>query len=137
MLFDVEYVITIHDEIIAEFGGLPGFAGGGRGGVESALARVEHHAAYAGVNDVFAVAALYAVALARGHVFNDGNKRTGLACALTYLDQQGIVVPERAFLEDVMVDVAEGVVNAEDLSDLFSTLWVAVGKPAPGDAPEF
>jgi death-on-curing protein len=30
------------------------------------------------MNDVFDVAAMYAVAIARGHVFNDANKRTAL-----------------------------------------------------------
>ncbi|MGN7981296.1 type II toxin-antitoxin system death-on-curing family toxin [Burkholderia sp. 22313] len=40
---------------------------------------------YAGLDDVFGIAATYAVAIARGHVFNDANKRTGLTCALTYM----------------------------------------------------
>ncbi|WP_261318313.1 type II toxin-antitoxin system death-on-curing family toxin [Burkholderia cepacia] len=52
----------------------------GRGGVESALHRVENHAHYAGLDDVFGIAATYATAIARGHVFNDANKRTGLTC---------------------------------------------------------
>jgi len=32
-LLDVGFVVAIHDEIIAELGGLPGFAGSGIGGV--------------------------------------------------------------------------------------------------------
>ncbi|PRF31372.1 hypothetical protein C6Q21_18465 [Burkholderia multivorans] len=61
--------------MLDELGGLPGFAGVGRGGVDAALARVENHAIYNGINDVFGIAAMYTVAIARGHVFNDGNKR--------------------------------------------------------------
>jgi len=53
-LLDVDFVITVHDEIILEFGGLAGFAGGGRGAVESALQRVANHAPYAGLDDVIA-----------------------------------------------------------------------------------
>jgi death-on-curing protein len=68
-MLDLDYVITIHDEILAKYGGLPGFASGGRGGVEAAIQRVGNHVFYAGLNDVFGIAAAYAVAIARGHVF--------------------------------------------------------------------
>ncbi|TKR55317.1 type II toxin-antitoxin system death-on-curing family toxin [Allopusillimonas ginsengisoli] len=127
-MLDVDYVITIHDEIIAQFGGLSGYGQGGRDAIESALSRIEHHAYYADVDDVFAIAALYAVAIARGHVFNDGNKRTGLTCALTYLLQQDIFIPEVNQLEDIMVDVASGEIEHEVLADLFSALWIAHDK---------
>jgi death-on-curing protein len=43
-VLELEYVITAHDEILRDLGGLGGFASGGRGGVESALVRVENHA---------------------------------------------------------------------------------------------
>jgi death-on-curing protein len=77
-LLNLDYVVTIHDEIIRDFGGLGGFAHGGFGGVEAALNRVANHAHYAGLDDVFGIAATYAEAIARGHVFNDANKRTVL-----------------------------------------------------------
>lgn len=67
-MLDVDYVVTIHDEILTDLGGLAGFASGGRGGIESALARVDNHALYNGADDVFGIAAMYAVATARGHV---------------------------------------------------------------------
>lgn len=117
-MLDVEFVIAVHDEIIAELGGLPGFAAAGRGGVESALARVENHAYYNGLDDVFGIASMYAVAIAKGHVFNDANKRTGLTCALTYLDQQGIAIKEQPVLEDVMVEIAEGNISMEDFASI-------------------
>ena len=43
-MLDLEYVVTIHDEIIRDLGGLSGFAHAGLGGVEAALHRVENHA---------------------------------------------------------------------------------------------
>ncbi|WP_254600479.1 Fic family protein [Achromobacter kerstersii] len=82
-MLDSQFFIAIHDEILAETGGLPGLAGGGVGAVEAALFRIEMHAHYAGLDDVFGIAGLYAEAVARGHVFNDANKRTALTCALT------------------------------------------------------
>jgi death-on-curing protein len=122
-LLDLDYVITIHDEIIRDLGGLSGFAHAGRGGVEAALHRVENHVHYAGLDDVFGIAATYAVAIARGHVFNDANKRTGLTCALTYMERQGISIPRLADLEDLMVDVADGGVTSEELAEYFSAVW--------------
>jgi death-on-curing protein len=40
------------------------------------LARVENRIAYGLIDDVFDLAAAYAVAIAQGHCFNDANKRT-------------------------------------------------------------
>jgi death-on-curing protein len=107
-------------------GGLPGFAQAGPGGVEAVLARVENHAHYAGLDDVFGIAAMYAVAIARGHVFNDGNKRTALVCALTYLSVQGYDLSSTLEIEDdlveVMVEVAEGKIEREELADYLSVI---------------
>jgi death-on-curing protein len=115
-----DFVIAIHDEIIAALGGLPGFAGGGIAGVEAALQRVSNHAYYAGLDDVFGIAAMYAEAIARGHVFNDANKRTGLTCALTYIERQGFHVKKDPILEDATVMLAEGTWPREDFAWL---LW--------------
>ncbi|MBA3590340.1 type II toxin-antitoxin system death-on-curing family toxin [Methylibium sp.] len=115
-MLDLDFVITVHDEIIQELGGLPGFAGGGYGAVQAALQRVAFHAEYAGLDDVLGIAALYAEAIARGHVFNDGNKRTGLTCALAYLEQQGIHVKNDPVLEDLMVALAVGNFPRDDFA---------------------
>lgn len=76
--------------------------------MEAALHRVENHALYDGLDDVLGVAALYAEAIARGHVFNDANKRTGLSCALIYLTQQGHKVRQDPILEELTVALATG-----------------------------
>ena len=39
-------------------------------------------------------AAAYMYYITKGHLFHDGNKRTGLAVALTFLDWNGIRVPK-------------------------------------------
>ncbi|WP_050978257.1 type II toxin-antitoxin system death-on-curing family toxin [Bordetella petrii] len=129
-MLDPQFVIAVHDEIIAELGGLPGLAGGGAGAVEAALFRVEMHARYAELNDVFGIAGLYAEAIARGHVFNDANKRT----ALTYLYGQGIEVPRLPELEEVMVHLAAGNLSGEDVADFLCAVWIDHGKPIVGNA---
>jgi len=104
----IKSVLSIHDKILMRYGGLAGFSQGGEGGLQSALQRVENHMLYNQVNNVFEIAALYGVALARGHIFNDGNKRTALACTLLYLDQCGILIPQIPDLEQAVVDIATG-----------------------------
>lgn len=79
---------------------------------------------YRQLSDVFDIAAMYAVALARGHVFNDANKRTALVTALTYLALQGYDVPRSDVLEDIMVDVAEGTLDESDLASLLFSIAV-------------
>jgi death-on-curing protein len=68
-----EVVEQIHDDLLgpSELSGLARDKS-----LDSALARVENRLAYGMINDVFDLAAAYAMAIARGHCFNDGNKRT-------------------------------------------------------------
>ncbi len=128
-MLDPQFVVAIHDEILAETGGLPGLAGAGMGGVEAALFRIEMHAQYAGLDDVFGVAGLYAEAIARGHVFNDANKRTALTCALTYLYRQGIAIPRIPELEEVVVMLAAGEISGTAFADFLDSVWHVHGKP--------
>jgi death-on-curing protein len=65
---------------------------------------------------------MYAVAIARGHIFNDANKRTALVSALTYLKLQEITVERNDSLEDLMVKVAEGNLSVEDFADILADL---------------
>ena len=122
-MLELQYVITTHDEIIAELGGLSGPGPGGLGGVQSALARVDNHAHYNGIDDVFGIAAMYTIAIARGHIFNDGNKRTGLTCALAYLAREGFHIPRTPALEEVVVRVAEGEIEHDIFASYLSSLW--------------
>ena len=65
---------------------------------------------------------MYAVAIARGHIFNDANKRTALVAALTYLKLQDITVERNARLEDDMVAVAEGVLDVQAFADILTLI---------------
>lgn len=70
--FDKRALMLLHDESLAEHGGLPGLRDEGL--LDSALARPLNLAAY-GNPDVCELAASYCVELAKNHPFVDGNKR--------------------------------------------------------------
>ena len=77
-----DVVLALHDEQIAEHGGLSGIRDAAL--VESALARPLNLAAY-GEPDAADLAAAHAFGLARNHPFADGNKRSAAVVALTFL----------------------------------------------------
>lgn len=67
---DAALVEALHDEVL-NLGEIPGRARDKS--LEGALARVENRLAYGIIEDAFHLAAMYAVAVATGHCFNDGN----------------------------------------------------------------
>jgi len=69
--------------LLAEFGGSSGVRDGGL--LDSTLARPESLLAY-GKPSVFELAASYAFGLVKNHPFIDGNKRTGFATAVLFLE---------------------------------------------------
>ncbi|MDP2265029.1 MAG: type II toxin-antitoxin system death-on-curing family toxin [Thiobacillus sp.] len=79
---DRAVLIAAHDEQLAEHGGATGFRDEGL--FDSALARPLDLAAY-GSPDACALAASYAVALAKNHPFLDGNKRTAFVAMELFL----------------------------------------------------
>ena len=74
--------------------------------------------------DRFEMAAAYAFHLCQNHPFFDGNKRTGLACALVFLELNGIPIedPER-LLHQAMIDTATGSLDKLGLAQVFRSLW--------------
>jgi len=112
------FVIAVHDEILRQ-------TGVGREGchiekLESVLGRIDQQIYYNNVNDLFEIAAWYGIALAKGHAFVDGNKRTGLAVMLTFLEIQGVSIHESTGLDDLMVDIVESQDQHEDLAKIVS-----------------
>jgi death-on-curing protein len=82
-----DQVIEVHAEMLQRWGGAAG--GGHRGreyeGVEAAVQAVKN-SYYESLEDL---AGAYAVYIVQGHVFLDGNKRTGAAAMLTFLLANG------------------------------------------------
>lgn len=120
-LLDAARVSEIHDLILSTETGRHGDYG--VGALEGALARISSKVDYEGMEDVFDIAAMYAVAIAKGHVFVDANKRTGLVTALTYLSIQGIDIPRDEQLEEMMVDIADGTMDEKEFSAMLYLIY--------------
>ncbi|MBL8551439.1 MAG: type II toxin-antitoxin system death-on-curing family toxin [Hyphomonadaceae bacterium] len=84
---DLEAILVLHDEQIAEHGGASGLRD--RGLLESALARPRNAWSYV-EGDLIALAAIYAGAIMRNHPFVDGNKRAGFLAAYAFLYVNGL-----------------------------------------------
>ena len=76
-------LLAIHAQQVERFGGAHGVLD--QNVVLSALARPRQRWSYDQSADLADLAAAYLVGFARSQGFNDGNKRTGLACALVFL----------------------------------------------------
>jgi death-on-curing protein len=80
-------LLAIHAQQIERFGGAHGVLD--QHVVLSTLARPQQRWHYDESADLADYAAAYLVGFARSQGFNDGNKRTGLACALVFLALNG------------------------------------------------
>lgn len=109
-----EVIDNIHADSLALFGGIAGVRDEGL--IESALGSAQN-AWFYGRGDLFEVAAAYAFHLSQAQAFIDGNKRTGIAAALIFLEYNG--VPSRVddgTLYDAMIGIAERRLNKPQLA---------------------
>lgn len=132
LFLEAEDILEIHDLILASE---PGVKGVHQDKLEAVAGRVKNIYSYEGVSSPFELAAHYAVAIARGHAFVDGNKRTAFVAMTTVLDANGFPVPESDTLEilgnsrswsDIMVNVAEGKIDAEELGRMIAIVYIGV-----------
>ena len=99
------FVVAVHDEILKKTS--VGREGCHYDKLEGVLSRIDQQMYYNNVHDLFEIAAWYGIAIAKGHAFVDGNKRTGLATMLTFLEIQGVSIQDHTGLDDLMVDIVE------------------------------
>ena len=93
--------------------------------LESALARVDNRLAYGMINDVCDLAAAYAIAVARGHCFNDGNKRTAFRVMNAVLALNGIQIAwQTVEVGQTIIRAAQGLLEEPDLAD-----WLRARAP--------
>lgn len=112
-----ETVSAIHHRQVAEHGGSEGLRDEGL--LSSALARPQNLLAYGEPRpDLASLAAAYAYGIARNHPFVDGNKRTALVAARTFLILNGVDL-DATQDEKVLtfLNLAEGVISEEELAD--------------------
>lgn len=85
---DEAVVLAMHEDQLSEHGGSVGIRD--RGLLQTALAKPMQAASYGDpAPDLAALAAAYAYGIAHLHPFIDGNKRTSLVAAETFLDLHG------------------------------------------------
>ena len=125
---DPNVLYAVHDEQLAEHGGGAGVRDAGL--FESALARPVNLAHY-GEPDAADLAAAYGFGIARNHPFIDGNKRTALAAALTFLSLNGhdVMIPMEgcAEVEELMLTIADGKLEREEATARFKDFLTRIG----------
>lgn len=91
--------------------------------LEGALARPRGHYHYGGVDSLYELAALYAIALTKAHAFQDGNKRTALLAVRAFLKANGMEFdhgPRDEEAVEMMQDIATDAAGREEV-----TKWIA------------
>jgi death-on-curing protein len=90
VFLDKPQVLEIHELQISFFGGQPGIRDEGL--LDSAISAPINYFHYSKIQNLFDLAACYAFHISKNHGFVDGNKRAGLASAITFLKINGIPV---------------------------------------------
>jgi death on curing protein len=119
VFLSLENIISIHDRMTKEFGGMPGIAD--RGMLESAAAMPG-----AGISGKYlheglpAMAAAYLFHICKNHPFFDGNKRTAVVAAEIFLNINGMSLnASNDELKDLCLRVAAGEVSKGETVDFF------------------
>ncbi|MEW6202334.1 MAG: type II toxin-antitoxin system death-on-curing family toxin [bacterium] len=114
--------VEIHADQIERYGGEPGVRDIGL--LDAALAMP--HASFGGEflhKDLFEMAAAYAFHICQNHAFVDCNKRTALACALVFLEFNGVELRDpKGKLYEVMMSVASSNMDKTALAIIFRKL---------------
>ena len=112
-----EQVLFIHYRLVSETGGEHGVRDLGM--LESAVARPR--ATFDGQElypDIFEKATVLMESLINNHPFVDGNKRTGIACAVLFLQQNGVSFSARnADLEKFTLRVASSNAGRSEITE--------------------
>ena len=120
---ELDVVLAIHDEQLAEHGGQPGVRDHGL--LESALGRPRHQFAY-GAQSITRLAASYAFGISRNHPFLDGNKRTSLVVAELFLELNGYeLLAGDAQCVSTFLQLVAGDLGEDQLAE-----WIAANSAA-------
>jgi len=111
----LEEVLKFHDEMIERFGGPAGIRDLAL--LESALAQPEMAVFDNEVYEtIIEKAAAYIYFIIKNHPFIDGNKRTGLVCAIVFLRNNNIEVQENfESLYNFAIDIASSEIQIPEI----------------------
>lgn len=120
----VDFVLTLHEEQLAMFGGGEGLRDMGL--LESAMARPLNLFAYQPDVPLSGLAASLAYGIIRNHPFVDGNKRTGLLAIRAFMFVNGFTF-EAGQAEEVaqILSLAAGEIGEAELAG-----WIGVNSQA-------
>lgn len=114
-------VIAFHDRLLAVLPGIKGMPEPQR--AEAIIYRVQNQLYNEGVEDIFVLAAIYLIAISRGHIFNDGNRRTAFFVTMVFLNRNGIAIrDEDNELEELTVSAATGDATTEVIAAVLRRL---------------
>jgi death-on-curing protein len=119
----LETVLRFHAMSLELYGGAGGIRD--RGLLESAIA--QPLATFGGEylhTDVFEMAAAYLFHVVENHPFVDGNKRTGLFCALAFLEANDVPTDTTHDLYELVISVAEGKLSKQEIAKAFRSAFV-------------
>jgi death-on-curing protein len=118
---EIEEVQRLHERSLKAYGGTAGVRDFGL--VESAVDQPKNDFYYANA-DLFGIAAAYAFHIAQAQAFLDGNKRTALTAAMTFLEMHGIdTTCDWRILHDAMIAIAEKRLDKAGLAQRFREVF--------------
>ena len=121
---DTDTVFKLHDVSLRLFGGTAGIRD--RGLIESAMGSAQN-TYYYGNGDLYDIAAAYAFHLAQAQAFLDGNKRTAVITALTFLELNEVTkTPANLEVYDAMIAIAERRLDKPGLAEILRRAAVSL-----------
>ena len=122
-IISAEEIILFHDRLLRVTPGVAGMPDPGR--AEAIMYRVLNKIEYEGVTDVWRLAAMHLLAISRGHIFNDGNKRSAISLSIYFLNINGYDYCTSNFIEvmeNYVVWVADNKIGKELLLEIITSL---------------
>ncbi len=114
-------VIKIHDLLITHTGGAAGIRD--KNLLESAVAQPQASAFGKYLHpDIFNMAAAYCFHIIKNHPFIDGNKRTGLLTAMTFLEKNEVILRvDMDHFYELIIGVATSKISKNELASFFES----------------
>lgn len=111
-------VEAIHTKMLSDHGGQDGLRN--QAGLEAAIGMPRQTFGGEFLHEFpFEMAAAYVFHLAESQAYVDGNKRTGAAAALVFLELNGFTAEPGDWLAETLIDVASGKLDKTGLSLVF------------------
>jgi death on curing protein len=115
-------VIDIHTDQIERYGGISGIREMNLLSSAVSMPRATFQKDFLHA-DIFEMASAYAYHICQNHPFIDGNKRTALACALVFLELNGIsIFDPGGRLYDAMMALASGNLKKNEFANILKEI---------------